>query len=67
MVRLPGIEPGLPAPEAGALSPELQAQNNHYNLAAMSIIPKIKNNARVIEGNLGWKFEVRFLGGLNCV
>jgi hypothetical protein len=33
----------------------------------MSIIPKIKNNARVIEGNLGWKFEVRFLGGLNCV
>jgi hypothetical protein len=25
LVRLAGIEPALPAPEAGALSPELQA------------------------------------------
>lgn len=26
MVRLPGIEPGQPAPEAGALSSELQGR-----------------------------------------
>ena len=39
MVRLTGIEPTHPAPEAGALSTELQAfmQQNNYIIKKMKI------------------------------
>lgn len=43
MVRLRGIEPPLPAPEAGALSTELQAQSRF--LKSINIISKTRNNA----------------------
>ena len=35
MVRLTGIEPVHPAPEAGALSPELQAHLLCYSIIAI--------------------------------
>lgn len=47
MVRLAGIEPAHPAPEAGALSPELQAHLYIHSQGYYSIISKSVIIARV--------------------
>lgn len=44
LVRLTGIEPVLPAPEADALSPELQA---HAKIATLIIVTQINFNASI--------------------
>lgn len=48
MVRLIGIEPTHPAPEAGALSTELQARVSRFPEAARTIIAYFLKNASLL-------------------
>jgi hypothetical protein len=64
LVRLAGIEPAHPAPEAGALSTELQAHKYNFIMYIMKLYKKTKRDAIDKPGE---KRKKRKPGGLSLI